>query len=73
MAYAYQLDLFLENDEFSLLRGHIDSIDKKYSNVQRGIFAKHGELLKLILKQQDEIDKLKYMVHTKKEVIDFRI
>ncbi len=73
MAYAIQFDLFESNDEISLLKKELLIIDKKYSNVQRGMFARHGEMMKLILKQQDEIDKLKSMLTPKKEIIEFKI
>jgi hypothetical protein len=72
MAYIHQLDLFEETDELTILRNHINSIDEKYSKVQRGIFAKHADLMKLVMKQQEEINTLIYEINSKKEVLDFK-
>ena len=57
-----QLDLFDSNDEMSLLRKEIDLIDNRTRNVQRGLFARHGDLVKMVLKQQEEIDRLRELL-----------
>jgi hypothetical protein len=54
-----QLELFESNDEITLLRKEIVLIDQRTRNVQRGLFARHGDLVKMYLKQQDEIDLLR--------------
>jgi hypothetical protein len=56
-----QLDLFDGNDEITLLRKEIDLIDERTRNVQRGLFARYSELVKMYLKQQHEIDILRCM------------
>ena len=57
-----QLELFESNDEITLLRKEIVLIDDRTRNVQRGLFARHGDLVKMYLKQQDEIDALRGML-----------
>ena len=57
-----QLDFFEPNDEISLMHKEIMAIDERTRNVQKGLFARHGELVKIVLKQQDEIDRLREML-----------
>jgi hypothetical protein len=57
-----QFDFFESNDSVSLLRKEIDLIDERTRNVQRGLFARHGDLVKMVLKQQDEIDRLRQLL-----------
>lgn len=59
MALPIQYDLFESNDEISLLRKEIEALREQNANVRKGLFARHAELAKLWLKQQDEIDQLK--------------
>jgi len=73
MSYAIQYDFFESNDEQSLLKQEIALLKKEITNTRRGLFSRHTEMMKLIIKQQEEIDKLKNMVTSKKEVINFTI
>ncbi len=59
MALPIQFDLFEPYDEISLLRKEIDVLREQSANVRKGLFARHNELAKLWLKQQDEIEDLK--------------
>ena len=61
--YMYiQLDLFEENDELSILKKQIKAIDDRTRNVQRGLFARHAELVKMYLKQHEEIETIRAMM-----------
>jgi len=77
MAYALQFDLFESNDEESLTRQELNLVKKELTNVRRGIFSRFDALRRefefKFNQQQDEIDKLKSMLPSKKEIIDFRI
>lgn len=59
MATELQLNLFGQNDPLSLLIQEIAILKEQNNNVRRGLFARHNELAKLVLKQQEEIDALK--------------
>ena len=56
-----QLDLFL--DDTDLQNEEIAKMKKELGNVRRGIFARHNELAKLYMKQQDEINLLKEILN----------
>ncbi len=80
MAYAIQLDLFQEEDSFSILEKRVSLMDKKLGNVQRGLFARfavHDDklilLLEIVQKQQMEIENLKKTLGFKPEVLDFTL
>ncbi|MCF1193282.1 hypothetical protein LRR18_16960, partial [Mangrovimonas sp. AS39] len=64
---------FESNDEESLLKQEIFLLKKEMTNTRKGLFSRHSDMMKLIVKQQEEIDKLKYMITSKKEIIDFTI
>ena len=53
-----QLDLFTDS-ETELLRFEIEELRKGQANLRRGLFARFGELSKLVLSQQLEIETLK--------------
>ena len=53
-----QLDLFTDS-ETELLRFEIEELRKAQANMRRGLFARFGELSKLVLSQQLEIETLK--------------
>lgn len=73
MSYAIQFDLFEEiNDEY-IFQKELDLLKKEVTNTRRGLFARHSEMMKLIMKQQEEINILKYMISSKKEIIDFTV
>lgn len=57
-----QLDLFEENDELSLMKKEIRGLLERQENVRKGLFARHNDLMKLYIKQQEEIDKLRSMM-----------
>lgn len=59
MMVAIQYDFFEEKSDLNDLKKEVTEIRKSADNVRRGIFARHGELMKLILKQQQEIEELK--------------
>lgn len=80
MAYAIQLDLFEEENSFTLLEKRVCLMDKKLGNVQRGLFARfsiHDEKLILLLetvqKQQMEIETMKKKLGFAPEVLDFTL
>lgn len=56
MNAVIQLDLFEKIDEFSLLRKEIDHIKKETGNVRRGMFQRHSDLGKLVLKIDARLD-----------------
>lgn len=62
MIMQVQYDLFEDNDDISLMKQEIELIDERTRNVQRGLFARHSELVKMVLKQQEEIDRLRNML-----------
>ena len=53
-----QLDFFVDS-ETELLRFEIEELRKAQANMRRGLFARFGELSKLVLSQQLEIETLK--------------
>jgi hypothetical protein len=57
-----QYDLFSENDDISLMKQEIELIDQRTKNVQRGLFARHGDLVKMFCKQQAELDELRALL-----------
>lgn len=80
MAYAIQLDLFVEEDSFTLLEKRVSLMDKKLSNVQRGLFSRFGIhedklilLLETVQKQQLEIEMMKKKLGFKPEILDFTL
>lgn len=69
MAIPIQYDLLDDYDEISILKKEMLVIHEKSENVRRGMFVRHkkleegqGELLKMILKQQDEIAMLRRLL-----------
>ncbi len=78
MAFAYQLDIFENNDPVTLLQKDFRLLDKKCQNVQRGLFARFGtleetvEMLRdLCYQQKIEIDILKNRLDVKAEILEF--
>lgn len=57
-----QLELFGENDDMSLLKKEHRALFDRVENMRRGLFARHTDLMKLYIKQQEEIDKLRGMM-----------
>lgn len=59
---SFQLDLFEPNDVEHYLKRDIEHVQDQVNNVRRGLFARHNELAKMFLKQQQEIDRLRDML-----------
>lgn len=59
---ALQYDLFEENSEISLLRKGIEFIRTSSKNVRKGLFSRYNELMKLYLKQHEEIEMLRGLI-----------
>ena len=57
-----QLDLFEAEDDMSLLRKENRALFDRVENMRRGLFARHTELMKMYIKQQEEIDRLRVMM-----------
>jgi hypothetical protein len=66
MKIAIQYDFFEEQSEFNDLKKKVDLISKGADNVRRGIFARHSALMKLVLKQQEEIEELRNHLYGRK-------
>lgn len=54
-----QLDLFEKMDDLTLLKKEVEEIRIRGDNVRRGLFARHNDLAKLFIEQQEQIDYLK--------------
>lgn len=59
MSLAIQQDLFDNPSEIDMLRTDLFAVKKSNDNVRRGMFARHNELMKLILEQRQQIEELK--------------
>jgi hypothetical protein len=57
-----QLDLFCDDDEMSLLKKEHRALYDRVENMRRGLFARHTDLMKLYIRQQEEIDRLRSMM-----------
>jgi hypothetical protein len=57
-----QLDFFEDNDDMSILKKEHRALFDRVENMRRGLFARHTDLMKLYIKQQEEIDKLRSMM-----------
>jgi len=73
MALAIQYDLFEPNDELSLTKKEIALIKEQQNNLRKGLFVRHNELMKLYLKQQEEIDELKAKLTHKAEILTLKV
>lgn len=62
-----QLDLFKENSEIELLSQELTLVKERCENVRKGLFARHNEICKMFMKQQEEIDRLKHELYGHKE------
>lgn len=54
-----QFDLFKETTDVDIMKAEVNSLKESLGNVRRGIFARHNEMAKLIMAQQEELDFLK--------------
>lgn len=60
-----QLDLFEDfdvNDDVEVLKKEHRALFDRVENMRKGLFARHTELMKLYIKQQEEIDRLRGML-----------
>jgi len=57
-----QLDLFEEYDEVSLLKKEISALEETMHNVRKGLFKRHNELVKEIIKLTEEIDRMRILM-----------
>jgi len=62
MTTILQYDLFEEVNNTTLQQKEIDTISQQLNNLRRGLFQRHSEMGKLIMKQQQEIDQLRSMI-----------
>jgi len=70
MAISLQYDFFESQDENFLIKKEIDALNKQLQNVRKGIFSRHNELekcinklLKMYLDQEEEISRLRSILH----------
>lgn len=56
-----QLDIF-EEVNISILKDELKKVKDSSDNVRKGLFARHNELAKMFLAQQQEIDYLKELI-----------
>jgi hypothetical protein len=54
-----QLDLFENPSETDMLQKELKALAESQDRLRKGLFARHSELVKLIMIQQKEIDLLK--------------
>jgi len=59
---SYQLDFFEPNDLEHFMKRDIECVRTELANLRKGLFARHNELSKLVVKQQGEIDRLREML-----------
>lgn len=59
---ALQYDLFEDNSDICLLRKENLEVKRQVDNLRKGFFFRHAQLEKIVLKQQQEIEKLQGMV-----------
>lgn len=59
MAHKIQLDLFIEEDEQSLLRKEMKELSLQQERLKRTIYSRHNALSRLCLELKEENDELK--------------
>ncbi len=59
-----QLDIFESTDIFTI-KEEMRKVKETAENVRKGLFARHNELAKMFLAQQQEIDYLKELIKGK--------
>lgn len=63
---SIQYDLFLPTPtQEDLLRMEIGALSEKQDKLRKSLFARHSDLMKLVLKQQKQIDELREMLMRK--------
>src|ERR1700721_2338889 len=68
MQIAFQQDMFEEKSELTELRQEMKVVRESADNVRKGIFARHAELMRLVLRQQIEIQELRDLINGKKNI-----
>ena len=51
--------LLIQKSETEILREELAKIREETANMRRGLFARHNELSKLFIEQQEELEHLK--------------
>ena len=69
MALAIQLEMWQDNSEEALKKKEIALLRSELGNLRRGLFARHNELMKLYMCQQEEIDGIKHRLKGKPEIL----
>jgi hypothetical protein len=59
MTHKIQLDLFIEEDEISLLRKEMKELSLQQERFKRALYARHNDLSRLCLELKEENDALK--------------
>lgn len=59
-----QLELFTDNTPTEIQKSEIEILRDQLGNVRRGLFARHNELAKFYMQQQNEIDELKKQIRS---------
>jgi hypothetical protein len=63
MAISLQWDLFEPiPNETDILRKEIQALKESQDRQRKNLFAKHAELMKIVMQQQAQIDKLNEMM-----------
>jgi hypothetical protein len=58
-----QLDLFEEElTDVGLLRKQVETLNDRLDRQRKSLFAKHAELMKLVIKQSEEMDRLRELM-----------
>lgn len=80
MSVEIQLEMFSEQDDFSLLLKEINVVKSECANVRRGIFSRFDvvkkDVMDIVKKQQEEIELLKSMIQMKnhsQEIITMKV
>jgi len=61
-AYPMQLNLFEDNSPDALIRREVSDLRESGEKLRRSLFARHGDLLKIYMIQQEEINLLRSIV-----------
>lgn len=59
MSHKIQLDLFMEEDEISLLKKELRELSIQQERLKRTLYARHNDLSRLCLELKEENEQLK--------------
>ncbi len=59
-----QYELFESNDDIAIVQKEIIELRVAQNNLRKGLFARHNDLSRLYMRQQEEIERLKVKVHS---------